>query len=152
LIAAVSVLVLLPVGLTLMFRKDENKVHSWLLHDYQSHLHLLEEIKTGQYRNSEAGRFIAAMARRFSPQHAAMMFDYIRVHTELALRADKLDLARGQGEPLPVEQSYRENFQKLHGLERRIGSTAMMALWPHLHFTRKQLWELNEFEQEVKRA
>jgi hypothetical protein len=147
-----SVLLLLPAALYFVFRKDENKVHSWLLHDYQSHLHILEEIRTGKYHNSEAGRFITSMSRRFSPEHAALIFDYIRVHTELALRADKLDLARASGKPLPVEQADRDKFHKLHELERKIGNTAMLALWPHLNFTRKELWELNEFEHEVRHA
>jgi RsiW-degrading membrane proteinase PrsW (M82 family) len=152
LIGALSVLLLLPAALYFVFRKDENKVHSWLLHDYQSHLHILEEIRTGKYHNSEAGRFITSMSRRFSPEHAALIFDYIRVHTELALRADKLDLARASGKPLPVEQADRDKFHKLHELERKIGNTAMLALWPHLNFTRKELWELNEFEHEVRHA
>lgn len=150
LLGAASVLALLPLSLYFVFTKDENKVHSWLMHDYQSHLHILEEIRTGKYHNSEAGRFIEAMSRRFTPDHAALMFDYIRIHTELALRADKLDLARSHGKPLPVEQQDRDNFKKLHELERKIGNTAMLALWPHLNFTRKELWELNEFEQEVR--
>lgn len=152
LFGAMAVLVLLPVALYFVFRKNENTVHSWLLHDYESHQHVLEQIRSGDYRNTEAGRFIATMAKRFSPEHARLMFDFIKVHTELALRADKLDLARGAGEPLPVLQADRDNFQRLHELERRIGRTAMMALWPHLHFSRKELWELNEFEQEVRSA
>jgi RsiW-degrading membrane proteinase PrsW (M82 family) len=152
LIGALGVLLALPAVLFFIFTKSEHQVQSWLLQDYESHERLLEDIKSGAFSNTEAGRFIAVMAAKLGPTVAADMFAFIRVHTELALRADQVDLARATEQPVPITDTDRSNFARLHELERRIGRTAMMALWPHLHFTRKQLWELNEFEQEVRAA
>ncbi len=151
-IGAVAVLLLLPLVLYFIFTKSEHQVHSWLLRDYQSHERVLADIRSGAFQNGEAGRFISAMAKKFGPAVAADMFAYIRLHTELALRADLVDLARETEKPMEITDTDRSNFARLHELERRIGRTAMLALWPHLHFTRKQLWELNEFEQEVRAA
>jgi RsiW-degrading membrane proteinase PrsW (M82 family) len=151
LLGAITVLILLPVSLVFVVTKSEHRVHSWLLHDYETHEKLLADIQSGAFRNSEAGRFVATMATKFGPDISADMFAYIRVHTELALRADQVDLAREKG-GIPITDNDREKFRRLHELEKRIGRTAMLALWPHLHFTRKQLWELNEFEQEVREA
>src|SRR6185312_9247166 len=149
-VAAVAVLLILPTALYFVISKSENKVHSWLLHDYETHEHLLADIQSGAFKNSEAGRFITAMAAKLGPEQAADMFAYIRVHTELSLRADAVDLSREKKEKLPILDSDRENFRKLHALEQKIGRTTMMMLWPHMHFSRKELWELNEFEQEVR--
>jgi RsiW-degrading membrane proteinase PrsW (M82 family) len=151
LFGAVAMLVLLPTALFFVFTKSEHTVHSWLVQDYETHEKVLSDIQSGAFRNSEAGRFIAAMAKKLGANVAADMFAYIRVHTELALRADQVDLAREKG-GIPITDGDREKFRRLHELEGRIGRTAMLALWPHLHFTRKQLWELNEFEREVREA
>jgi RsiW-degrading membrane proteinase PrsW (M82 family) len=152
LLAAVSVLLALPAVLYFIFSKSEHQVHSWLLQDYATHEQVLADIKSGAFKNGEAGRFITAMVAKLGPVAANDMFAYIRVHTELALRADQVDLARETEKPMAITDVDRDNFARLHALEKRIGRTAMMALRPHLHFTRKQLWELNEFEQEVRAA
>lgn len=65
------------------------------------------------------------------------------------LRAEKLLLAREGGTDLRLRQEDRREFEELHGLERRIGKTVMLALWPHLHFSRQELWELYELENEA---
>lgn len=150
LIAAVVMLVTVPMILFFVFAKSEHGIHTWLLHDYESHEQLLEDIKSGEFEHSEAGRFILDVANKFSPQMVADIFAYIRLHTELAIRADKVSLAREQGGKIADGHGLHESFKKLHALERKIGRAAMLALWPHLHFTRRELWELNELEAEVR--
>src|SRR5215469_783853 len=98
LIAAVVMLVAVPVILFFVFAKSEHGIHTWLLHDYESHEHLLEAIKSGEFTHSEAGRFILDVANKFDPEIVADLFAYIRLHTELAIRADKVSLAREKGE------------------------------------------------------
>lgn len=150
LIAAVVMLVTVPTILFFVFAKSEHGIHTWLLHDYESHEHLLEDIKNGEFTHSEAGRFILDIHSKFDPEVVADLFAYIRLHTELAIRADKVSLARETGEKLTDGHALHESFKKLHALEKKIGTAPMLALWPHLHFTRRELWELNELEAEVR--
>jgi RsiW-degrading membrane proteinase PrsW (M82 family) len=152
LLAAVVMLVTVPMILFFVFAKSEHGIHTWLLHDYESHEHLLKDIEDGEFTHSEAGRFIVAVSDKFDPEVVADLFAYIRLHTELAVRADKVSLAHETGEKLADGHALHESFKKLHALEKSIGPAAMLALWPHLHFTRRELWELNELEAEVRHA
>jgi RsiW-degrading membrane proteinase PrsW (M82 family) len=151
LLATVVMLLALPAALAIVFTKSEHKIHTWLLTDYESHEHLLEDLKNGNFAKSEAGRFIQALADRFDKTVVANIFKYLQLHTELALLADKVSLAHETQEKVPIEH-LRERFRELHRLERAIGRAAFWTVWPHLHFTKKELWELHELEEHMPTA
>ena len=77
------------------------------------------------------------------PAIVADIFEYLRLHTILVLCAERLSLARETGGTPVPRQEYWQDLLRLHVLERRIGSATMMALWPHLHFSRRELWEIH---------
>ena len=138
-----------PMLLFLVFSRSEHAAHKWLLTDYENHQHMLDEIAAGKLPASEAGRFVTALAEQFQPGVAADMFRYIQVHTWLVAKAEADLLAREQGEAIDLGE-VRERLAELHDLERRIGRTALMALNPHLHFTRNDLWEMHELETHAR--
>jgi RsiW-degrading membrane proteinase PrsW (M82 family) len=144
--SAAATILALPLALLFLFDKSEHKVHDWLVHDYESHEHLLEDIENGKFAQSEAGRFINALANRYSRSVVADIFAYIKLHTELVLRAEKLLLAKENGTPAGPEKPAADSFKQLHFLEKKIGRTAMLTVWPHLQFTRQELWELHQLE------
>ncbi|MEI9887707.1 MAG: PrsW family glutamic-type intramembrane protease [Rhizomicrobium sp.] len=144
LIAALAILVGLPPLFYLVFTKSEHAVHQWLVHDYASHEQLLADIESGRFLHTEAGRFILSLTRKFSKAVVEDIFAYLKLHTQLVLLAEKLSLAREKGESLAPVPGVRDDLKRLKELERRIGRSAMMALWPHLHFSRRELWELHE--------
>jgi RsiW-degrading membrane proteinase PrsW (M82 family) len=152
LIAAAAMVVTLPLILLVVFAKSEHKIHTWLLTDYESHERLLEEINTGQFEHGEAGRFILDLSKKFDSETVADLFTYIRLHTELVMRAEKISLGRESGQKLEGGHDIHEAFRRLHALEKKIGPAAMLTIWPHLHFSQRELWELNELEGEVRRA
>jgi hypothetical protein len=117
-----------------------------MLHDFETHEHMLDAIRNGSYANSEAGRFITDLSARMPKAHVEDMFAYIRLHTELVLKAEKLLLAREQGERKPRSTATHADFARLHALERKIGISAMLAIWPHLRFSHEELFELHELE------
>jgi len=151
-IAAAAMLVTVPMVLLVIFGKSEHKIHTWLLGDYESHEHLLKDIESGEFTHTEAGHFIQTLANRFDPDVIKELFEYIRLHTELALRADQVSLAREKGEKLSGGHEIHVSFRRMHALEKKVGPAAMLALWPHMHFSRKELWELNELEDQVRFA
>ncbi|MBV9044631.1 MAG: PrsW family intramembrane metalloprotease [Alphaproteobacteria bacterium] len=133
----------LPPLFYLTFSKNEHAVHQWLVDDYKSHAQLLDEINSGAFRHSEAGRFILELSRKFSPAMVEDVFTYLKLHTQLVLRAEQLALARERQEAVEPAPQNAEDLRVLHELEKRIGASAMMALWPHLHFSRRELWEMH---------
>jgi protease PrsW len=152
LMSTVFIILTLPPGFLLLFTKSERGVHQWLLTDYLSHEVLLEEIKSGRFKNSEAGQFITRLAGRFGADTVAKIFTYIQLHTELVLRAEAISLAREARTEITPDPADRERLDKLRALEREIGHTALMTLRPHLHFSRRALWEINELSGEIKAA
>jgi protease PrsW len=146
LFSAAGTVVALPISLLFLFDKSEHEAHSWLVHDYENHEHLLEDIRTGRFASSEAGRFIESLSERFDATVAALAFAYIKLHTELVLRAEQILLAKEKGEKVHPDPEDHARCHRLHDLERKIGHTVMLVLWPHLKFSRKELFELHQLD------
>ena len=142
--ATMAVMFGLPPLFYLIFSKNEHAVHQWLVDDYASHEQLLAEIESGRFLHSEAGRFIAALAVRFDKKTVDQIFEYLKLHAQLVLRAERRELARGKGEKVAPDPQDHADLHRLAILEKEIGAAAMLALWPHLHFSRRELWELHE--------
>ena len=143
--AAVTILAL-PFALLFLFDKSEHKVHDWLVQDYESHEQLLADIADGKFAQSELGRFITNLATKFDATIVADIFSYIQLHIQLVLRAEQLLLAKEKGVAAAPGKTDADSFKRLHALERQIGRTAMLAVWPHLKFSRQELWELHQLE------
>jgi protease PrsW len=143
---AVGTVLALPLILLLLIDKSEHAVHDWLIQDYETHEHLLADIESGAFSHSAAANFIRTLAAKIGEQTVVDIFVYIKLHTELVLRADAMLLARERGEPASAEPADREEFLRLSQLERKIGRTIMMTVWPYLKFSPKELWELHRLE------
>ncbi|HEY1881124.1 MAG TPA: PrsW family glutamic-type intramembrane protease [Caulobacteraceae bacterium] len=139
-----------PLLLFLIMIRSQHSAHKWLLTDYESHKHLLDDIAEGRLAGSPQGRFVRAMAEQFPPDIGAAMFRYIQVHTWLVAKAeeDLIDLDDGQKEDLG--ERVRANLEEMHALEKRIGRTGLLALSRHMHFTRNELWEIHELEAHLR--
>lgn len=150
-IATGVMLLLVPAILFAVFAKSEHRIHDWLIKDHADHERLLANMSI-EFAHSEAGRFIADVADRFTGTDTADIYAYMRLHTELVLRAEEFLLAREAGTKPHITPEDRQRFRQLHDLERKIGRTALLALWPHLHYSRQELAELYELESRTHRA
>ena len=70
------------------------------------------------------------------------MLCYLRLYTELALRAKGVLMMRENGLDAPVGERTQEKFTEMQYLEKSIGKTGVLAMRPFLHMTRKDLWQL----------
>ncbi len=68
---------------------------------------------------------------------------YLRLHTELALRAKGVLMMRENGFDVPVDEATRDKFAELDYLEKSIGKTGVLALKPMLHMGHQDLWQLH---------
>lgn len=137
------VLALLPPMLFLTFRSSASRLHQWLELDFDADALLLEQIGSGEFKQSRIGRFLNDLRQAFPGPVVVDMLCYLRLYTELALRAKGVLLMRENGLEVPVGERTREKFAELDYLERSIGRTGLLAMRPFLHMTRKDLWQLN---------
>lgn len=139
----VAVLVVVPALMAAVFVRGERVIGDWLGRGFDADAELLASIKSGDFPDSAAGRYLNTLQRRFKGPVVADLLCYLRISTELALRAKGLLLMRQNGFDLPVDDETREKFEELHYLERTIGRTGRLALKPLLHSSRRELWQLN---------
>jgi hypothetical protein len=67
---------------------------------------------------------------------------YLRLYTELALRAKGVLMMRENGLATPVGERTKAKFEEMRYLEKSIGKNGILAMSPFLQMTRKDLWQL----------
>jgi protease PrsW len=137
-----TVLGLLPPVLYLTFRKSAEHMHEWLELDFDADALLLQQINAGEFAETKIGRYLHDLKSRFEGHVVVDMLCYLRLYTELALRAKGVLLMRQNGLDVEVGERTQEKFAELDYLQRSIGKTGVLAMWPFLHMTRKDLWQL----------
>ena len=143
---ALTLLVLPPV-LFFVFRRSASHMHDWLELDFDADALLLEQINSREFSQSKIGRFLNDLRHAFPGPVVVDMLCYLRLYTELAMRAKGVLMMRENGLDVPVGERTREKFAELEYLEKSIGKTGILAMRPFLHMERKDLWQLNVLEQ-----
>jgi RsiW-degrading membrane proteinase PrsW (M82 family) len=138
----VTVLAVLPPLLYVIFRKSAQHMHDWLELDFDADALLLQQINSGEFAATKIGRFLGDLRSRFEGPVVVDMLCYLRLYTELALRAKGLLLMRENGLDVEVGERTQAKFAELEYLEKSIGKTGLLAMRPFLHMTRKDLWQL----------
>lgn len=145
-LTTMGTLVILPPILVVVFQKSARSMHEWLEVDFDEDALLLEQISSGEFKESKIGRFLEDLKQKFSGPVVVDMLCYLRLYTELALRAKGVLMMRENGLDTPVGERTRAKFEELHYLERSIGKTGLLAMSPFLQMTRKDLWQLYVLE------
>jgi hypothetical protein len=130
-----------------VFRKSAEHMHEWLELDFDADARLLQQINSGEFAESKIGQFLHDLRTRFEGPVVVDMLCYLRVYTELALRAKGVLLMRENGLDVTVGERTQEKFAELAYLENSIGKTGLLAMRPFLHMTRKDLWQLYVLEK-----
>jgi protease PrsW len=149
LLAMLGALILIPITLLSVFSKGGATAHAWLEHDHEAHAEMLAAIRAGRFAETEDGRAVAALARRFPPRIAADVGAWIEMQLTLVLRAEEVLLAHERGERLEVGDAERAQFRRLDELGRELGRTARHAIQPHLRFSRSDLYEVHMLRHRV---
>ncbi|MEP0203969.1 MAG: PrsW family glutamic-type intramembrane protease [Halioglobus sp.] len=136
------VVALLPILLVQVFRKSAVAMHEWLQLDFDSDASLIEQIVSGEFKRTRAGEFLSDLRDRFEGPTLVDMLCYLRIYTELALRAKGILMMRQHGFEVEPDDDVQELFAELEHLERSIGRVGVLAMRPFLHFDHKDLWQL----------
>ncbi|MGB5354707.1 MAG: PrsW family glutamic-type intramembrane protease [Woeseia sp.] len=137
-----SILVSLPPLLYFVFRKSAQHMHEWLELDFDEDALLVQQITSGEFSETKVGRFLHDLRARFEGPVVVDMLCYLRIYTELALRAKGVLMMRENGLDVEIGERTREKFTELEYLEGSIGTTGILAMRPFLHMTRKDLWQM----------
>lgn len=141
-LSTVGVLVVLPALLYFAFQISEHRTHDWLEVDFDQDAKLMDMIDSGHFSQTPAGVFLASLHDKLDGTVVADMFCYLRIYTELALRAKGLLLARENGLEVEMDEETRAKFAELHFLEHSIGVAGRLTMRPFLQMTTKDLWQL----------
>ena len=144
---AAGTLLLLPPLLQLMFQRSARRLHQWMEVDFDADAQLIDMITSGEFSESRIGRFLDDLRTKFEGPVVGDMLCYLRIYTELAIRAKAVLMARENGLELPMDDRTREQFAELHYLEQSIGKTGCLAMKPFLMMERKDLWQLQVLER-----
>jgi RsiW-degrading membrane proteinase PrsW (M82 family) len=142
LISTVGIAVVFPLVLQLVFARSEAAMGRWLGKGFDADAEMLELIGSGRLSGSPVGRYLHQLKEKFQGPVVADLICYLRLHTELALRAKGILMMRENGFDAPVDQATREKFAEMRYLEKSIGPTGRKALQPMLHMSHKDLWQL----------
>jgi RsiW-degrading membrane proteinase PrsW (M82 family) len=145
-LTTLGTLVVLPPILLFVFQKSARSMHEWLEVDFDEDAMLLEQINSGEFAESNIGRFLQDLKQKFPGTVVVDMLCYLRLYTELALRAKGVLMMRENGLDTPVGERTKAKFEEMHYLEKSIGKTGLLAMSPFLQMTRKDLWQLYVLE------
>lgn len=135
------VLVCLPLLLIIVFDRSEKSVSDWLGMGFDADTELLELINSGELSSSKVGLYLHSLKEKFEGPIVADLLCYLRLHTELAIRAKGLLMMRESGFVSKTGEDTRAKLEELRFLETSIGTTGKLAIKPFLQMSQKDLWQ-----------
>jgi len=141
-LSTLAALVVLPPILYAAFQRSEKAVGDWLGRGFDADTEMLELINSGQLSSSPVGQYLQTLKGKFQGPVVADLLCYLRLYTELALRAKGVLMMRETGFNTPVDDETRAKFAEMRYLKESIGKTGLLAIHPMLHMSHKDLWQL----------
>jgi len=135
------VLAALPVVLTVIFQQSEKSVSEWLGMGFDADTELLELINSGAFSTSKVGMYLHSLKEKFEGPIVVDLLCYLRLHTELSIRAKGLLMMRESGFMDKTGEETRAKLEELVFLESSIGTTGKLAIKPFLRMSQKDLWQ-----------
>jgi protease PrsW len=146
-LTTVAILILLPGVMVLVFSQSERSTRQWLGVGFDTDRDLLEMITTGNLMDNKVGAYLQSLQNNFPGEVVADMLCFLRIHAELSVKAKGIILMREAGFDVPPEPGVPEAFQELQYLDKSIGKTGKLALYPFLHISDRELWQLHMLRQ-----
>ena len=146
-LSTMGIAIAVPLLLYAVFQFSERAVGNWLGKGFDADTEMLGLINSGKLSDSPVGQYLHALKSKFKGPVVADILCYLRLHTELALRAKGILMMRENGFDVPVDEPTREKFTELRFLEQSIGKTGLLAIQPMLHMSHKDLWQLHMLQR-----
>jgi hypothetical protein len=131
----------LPLLLVAVFDRSRRAVSDWLGAGFDADTELLELINSGGLSTSKVGIYLQSLREKFEGPIVADLLCYLRLHTELSIRAKGLLMMREAGFVNKAGEETRAKLEEMKYLEKSIGTTGKLAISPFLRMSRKDLWQ-----------
>jgi RsiW-degrading membrane proteinase PrsW (M82 family) len=135
------VLGILPLLFTVVFDRSDKALSDWLGAGFDADTELLELINSGELSTSKVGMYLQSLREKFAGPIVADLLCYLRLHTELSIRAKGLLMMRESGFINKTGEQTRAKLEELKYLEKSIGATGKLAIKPFLRMSQKDLWQ-----------
>jgi RsiW-degrading membrane proteinase PrsW (M82 family) len=135
------VLAILPLLFTVIFDRSDKALSDWLDTGFDADTELLELINSGQFSTSKVGLYLQSLREKFEGPIVADLLCYLRLHTELSIRAKGLLMMRESGFPDRTGEETRAKLEEMKYLEKSIGTTGKLAIRPFLRMSQEDLWQ-----------
>ena len=135
------VLVCLPLLLVIIFDRSEKSVSDWLGMGFDADTELLELINSGELSTSKVGLYLHSLKEKFEGPVVVDLLCYLRLHTELSIRAKGLLMMRESGFVNKTGEETKAKLKELQFLEKSIGTTGKLAIKPFMQMSQKDLWQ-----------
>jgi protease PrsW len=146
-ISTILIVIVLPLLMITVFRQSEESTRKWLGAGLDADLEVLNLVTIDNLADSKLGRYLQTLRSRFPPLVVGDMLCYIRMYTELSMRAKGLQIMREAGISPPGDPELAEKFSELKYLQKSIGRTGLMAIAPILHTSSRSLWQISLLDQ-----
>jgi RsiW-degrading membrane proteinase PrsW (M82 family) len=141
-VATLTVMVALPLLFFIVFQRSEAATRDWLGAGFDSDVQMLELINAGLIGDSPVGRYLGTLRDRFAGPLLADVLCYLRLYTELSLRAKGLLMMREAGFQTELDDEAKASLVELRYLEGSIGKTGLRVVRPLLRMRQHDLWQL----------
>jgi RsiW-degrading membrane proteinase PrsW (M82 family) len=140
-INTVLVFGILPLLFAAVFDRSDRSVSEWLGAGFDTDTELLALINSGEFSASKVGIYLQSLREKFDGPIVADLLCYLRLHTELSIRAKGLLMMRESGFTSKAGEETRAKLEEMKYLEKSIGATGKLAIKPFLRVSRKDLWQ-----------
>ena len=135
------VLVCLPLLLVAIFDRSERSVSDWLGMGFDADTELMELINSGELSTAKVGLYLHSLKEKFEGPIVVDLLCYLRLHTELSIRAKGLLMMRESGFVNKTGEETKAKLKELRFLEKSIGATGKLAIKPFMQMSQKDLWQ-----------
>ena len=134
-------LVCLPLLLVAIFDRSERSVSDWLGMGFDADTELMELINSGELSTSKVGLYLHSLKEKFEGPIVVDLLCYLRLHTDLSIRAKGLLMIRESGFVNKTGEETKAKLKELKFLEKSIGTTGKLAIKPFMQMSQKDLWQ-----------
>ncbi len=143
LLASLGSLILVPVLILVTFSWNEKSIRKWMELEFSSEAEMIGMIMEGRFSQTKAGNYLLSLREHFAPDQVFDMYCFIRLYTELSLKAKSVLMLREADLKVVPDPSAAEKLRELDNLRTQIGRAAFLAITPLLRMDRKDLWKLS---------
>jgi len=124
-----------------VYQQSEKSVSSWLGIGFDTDTELLELINSGDFSTSKIGMYLQSLQEKFEGPVVVDILCYLRLHTELSIRAKGLLMMRESGFMDKTGEDTKAKLEELKFLEASIGTTGLLAIKPFMQMSQEDLWQ-----------